>query len=628
MQRLHPAVVGIVPVFAGSALLAFALGVPPGTRPLPTASPASFRGVSTRSGWPRSLGLRGVLAALSLLLAATEIVLLRRADPGDGAIAAWLAAAATALIAAVRADRERGTSLGSPFRGGWEWAAVITMAGAALWLVGHDLSSWRWSGTPDEGAFFGGAMGVIRGQVRTFPLSEDGVFGFHPLLSTYYQVLFMHVFGMDVFGWRLSSAFAFAISLPFVYLLMREIHGRGAALNAVILFGTAQLAVGYSHFGYNNVQVYPIVTGSLALFAWSLRRRSLLGYFLTGGILGLGFFTYDTARFGVVLIPLLAWALGGWRRFWGDRAAVGALVAGLILVALPMLLQLDESVPRMLRLAGLMDSTSPQVAGAWRVPALPSAVDIGWQWLLAIFHGVWSESGHFQTVPIVDPFSLALSIAGLCLGGAAIALGRRDFLAPAYLLSAFAVGAVSPYPQPALTRVLFLSPFTAMLAGATLDWGLWRARQVLDAPRAVGRLGAAVLAAAVVWNVAMLNYNVYGRFYGYGDGTTTELLRIVEQLPDSCRIVYIQAGDSFMIGADNFIDAYGMRNRSKYICPYTDEVPHLLAHLRPPFVVLYQLSSPPQKRAVERVLTLRFPGRYWRTSSPGEPWSLRYFYVP
>src|SRR3989338_5308094 len=100
----------------------------------------------------------------------------------------------------------------------------------------------------------------------------------------------MKVFGVNVFGWRMSSVVALVVSLPFLYLLGREVWSYRAGMIAAVLLGSAQLAVGFSHLGYNNNQVYPVMFGSLGILAWSIRRRSLAGHYLAGTISGLGFY--------------------------------------------------------------------------------------------------------------------------------------------------------------------------------------------------------------------------------------------------------------------------------------------------------------------------------------------------
>ena len=140
-------------------------------------------------------------------------------------------------------------------------------------------------------------------------------------------------------------------------------------------------------------------------------------------------------------------------------------------------------------------------------------------------------------------------------------------------------------------------------------------------------LGGALVLIAVVWNVAALRYNVYTHYHGYGDGTTSELLRIAQTLPHDWRIVYVQTNDTLMSSVDQVFAQYGMGDRITYLRPYNATVTERLAALVPPFVVSYDLRRPAERQAIEEQLTQRFPGVPWRDSDAGRPWNLRYFSV-
>ena len=132
-----------------------------------------------------------------------------------------------------------------------------------------------------------------------------------------------------------------------------------------------------------------------------------------------------------------------------------------------------------------------------------------------------------------------------------------------------------------------------------------------------------------MWNIAALHHNVYRAFHGYGDGTNTELVRLAQQLPADCRIVYIQRTDTYMVGsAPSVLAQYGMDDRLTYLRSPSTASKDLLSALAPPFVVAYDLTDPEEKHALELALIERFPKIAWRDSDPGRSWSMRYFYVP
>lgn len=598
---------GLGLLLLGALLMARAIGFPPAP---------CFQSALPHDPHPTPLAGTWIgLCVTAALLAVASAFSVTRASPGAGTLILWLAALAAALLCALIVDRSRRTGFGNPFSG-VEWAGLAVLVGLDVVVVAHDLSDWHWAGVPDESYFFEFAKAICEGRLQPFPLSEDGVFGYHPVLSSYYQVLFMRLFGADIFGWRLSSAAALAGSLPFAYLLTRELWNRRAGLIAAVLFGTAQLAIGYAHLGYNNAQVYLPVLASLGILSWAIGRRSLAGHFLAGGIAGLGFYTFYPARLAPLLVLLLLWSFGVLRR---ARAEICALLGGMLLAMFPVFAHPGEMMDHMLRQTSF--GVGRTGSGLWQGAVVSKVMQ---HWVLSVLYAQWCKCGwNFGWVPAVDPVVAALAAVGLCLTLVAVTRrSRARFLLPAYLCVALVVGALSAYDCPPLTRLLTLAPFTAMLAAIALD-RLMESTAALTKPRVGWLFGIGLVVAAVVWNLAALRRSMYREHYGYGIGTTSELIRIALQLPADCWIVYIQNGENDMYNVDQILDEYRFGERSTYIRPFGPRVEDTLASQTPPFAVIYDLHREEERRAVEAALARRFPGAGWVDSAPGEPWNLR-----
>jgi len=617
MQYILPCGVplGYLAVALGALLVAIAIG----RRPFPRVPPAAYDPrLADHPHLPRRVI---VLLVTAGTLAALGSILSIRTQPGNWPLLLWLATVVVPIPAMIDIDRARDTALGNPFPQRWEAAALLLMVALGLLVVGHDMTHWRWGGTPDETDFFGVAKSIVDGTSRRPLLSEGGVFTFQPVLSSYYQALFMMVFGVNTFAWKLSSAAALAGSLPFLYLFARELWNRRTAFIAAAFFGSAQLAVGFSHFGYNNVQVYPIVAGALGVLAWARTRRSLVGYYLAGVVAGLGFYTYYTSRAVAPLLILMLWSWDGFPLARKARAQSLALVLGLGLTILPVFSDLGTMLHNMRQLAVSDEQASTLAATVSRVLE---------HWLLSIMHGFWYPGPHhFQANPIVDPISSTLAAIGfwLCIvGWRHRAAGR--FLAPAYLLSAFLVGATSQHFRPPLTRLLFLSPLTAVLAAAGADQllralgGTTRARQQLTR-------GAAyvLVSVSVIWNIATLEYNIRYQHHGYGNGTTSELIRMAQQFPKECRIIFMQVSDEQDGLVEGVMAEYGFDDRFIYRRAVDAPAIAALQDAPLPLVVFANITNPEQMASLERVIEQRFPAGAWRDSDPGKPWNLRYFDV-
>ena len=604
-------------LLGGALLIALVLGLPAEFQP-PVVPDLTHR--------RRLLRVRTVaLLAIAILLSCVTVLCLVQVAPATGTLILWVLTPVPAFVAALSLDRTRGTQFTNPFHRR-EWLPLAALVILELAWVGKDLTDWHWAGIPDESFFFATAKAIVEGRLTGFPLSEDGVFGYHPLASSYYQALFMKLLGANIFAWRLSSVAALAASLPALYLLTRELWTARTGLLAAVLFGSAQLVIGYAHFGYNNVQVYPVMLGSLAILSWAVRQRSVAGHFGAGWLAGLGFYTYYPARLTPLLAVLLLWSVGARRRAAAERVAVAA---GIVIAILPVLTQPREIVTHMLQQTAI-PAGAAAVAGDWSVLWQPDLLRrILEHWVLSLLYPLWFNcASNFEWVPVVDPVVAVAAAVGWWLS--VFALARRApvrFLVPTYLLAALLVGAFSQYSCPPLTRLLTLAPFTAVLAAIALD-RVWARAAPIIGPGGARALGLAVVSAAVLWNITALQRSMYQRHHGYGDGTTGELIRITNPLPDDCRIVYVQNNENDMYDVDKILDEYGRGGQSTYIRPFGPLVAKTLATVQPPFVVVYNLRGTEEQTGVERGLLRRFPEARWADSAPGKPWNLRYASVP
>ena len=615
-------------VVAGCVLAGCLLTLPEPRRVLWPAVALSSRG---RAGM-----VPMALIVVAVVLAAGSAALLREPEPGKVAVFAWWAAVVFIGVSAWQLDRARGTRMGSPLFERRDWLAALLLFGIDLLLVAHDVSHWRWMGTPDEANFFPFAQEIVQGRSNHFILLETGMYGVHPLLSSYYQAAFMWVFGDDIFGWRLSSAFALAASLPCVYVLGRELWDRRAGACAAILFGTTPLAVGFAHFGYNNAQIFLFITASLAMLAWAMRRRSLFAYYLAGAIAGLAVFTFYPARMALPLLFLLAFAVGEmpWR---ARRLEWAMLLAAAVIAAIPCLVHPQATLERMFGQTafhvpdGQAEGAATKTGG--ESPSLTEEISAavagkGGRLLrhlnVSLFFPLWYPNpSHFQTCSVIDPLQGVLAVIGLVLTWRGF---RRDagcrFLALAYLFSAVAVGTVSQHDCPPLTRLLFLCPFVALLAALSLRQIAAGINAQLRSPRLAATVVGVLLAVSAAWGIGILRYNVYVRNHGYGEGTTSELARLLRALPPSWRVVYVQRMPTYMSGVDASLAQHGWDKRFAYLRDSPEIVKHMPPSSERELLLVHDLPVGESRQRFEAAMSERFPGRTWRQTAPGKSWDL------
>lgn len=137
------------------------------------------------------------------------------------------------------------------------------------------LNSWFYSMIGDEYFFFDYAKNFKFSEVKIF--SQKGVFGYHPVLSSCYQFLIMRVFGMNNFGWRLSSLLVVVFSIPGFYFLVKNLFEKRTATFSTVIFIFSFYFYAYAHMGYNNIHVIlPLI---YALFLLTQVKKGLINLY-------------------------------------------------------------------------------------------------------------------------------------------------------------------------------------------------------------------------------------------------------------------------------------------------------------------------------------------------------------
>ncbi len=626
----HGVVFPLMVMGLGTLTMAVCLGAIP--RPSSPVLPQPIRpvvGLIRRIPVTICLSVGGSLALGSAWLLSSE-------TPGSESVAVWVAAVLCTGIGYYLWDRIRNTPIVSRFPDlrEWRWVALFTML--HLILVGYDIDHWRWGGTPDESYFFEFAENVIRGNLSDrFILSEFGVFDYHPVLSSYYQALFMKLFGRNVFGWRLSSVAAFSLSLPFLYLFGRTVFGKRFAWMTMIFYGSSQIAITFAHYGYNNAQVYPVLTAALGVGAWSMTQRSLFGYFLAGTISGLGWYTYYPARITPLLLVLMAVCAGKLPLAGKDRMRTIAVCTGIGITLIPVLMNLDSIISNMISqtaVTGGETIESQDVSFAIQKWFRSSGLSSRFfhHWVKTLVFGVWYHMPHhLMSNPVMDPISGLLALIGfwIVLGS----LFRRwdsRFLMASYIICTILIGATSPYDRPPLTRLLFFAPWLAFFSAIPLERVADRLKTIRSAAPPIisdGWIGMVIVSA--LWSVINVQYNVIVRNHGYGEGTTSELVRVCRTLPKDMMIIYIQRADTYMECANLILWEYGVKDRVLYFKPLDQQAIQRLSDVQPPFAVFHDLQNVNEITTVNEVLRKRFFRVEWQDTDAGQPWNIRYTVV-
>ncbi|MEX0750544.1 MAG: DUF3179 domain-containing (seleno)protein, partial [Dehalococcoidia bacterium] len=381
-----------------------------------------------------------------------------------------------------------------------EALAVFAITGTFIGINARDLNNWRYSTIGDDGEFYVWAK-RIGDQPDINWFSQSGPFGYHPVLSSAWQALSIRVFGDSLFGWKMASLLAIALTLPLFYWLLRELFSVRVAVFGTLFLGASHYLFAYAHTGYDNIlAIFPAV-GCLALLAAGVRRGSMAFLFASGLFAGMGFYTFYSSRSAIMIAGVAALALT-WQRFDAgslrrQATSIGVLVAGFIVFALPIFATNQWEVID----ATLGEGTDKANYPFWKlVGENISRSLLGWTYNPA--------DHHYVAGSLLDSLTVVFTVAGFFF---ALTRVRR---APFFMvLMWFAVavvvsGVLSPYGVVVISRMHYALPPLAAFAGIAVDRLLSAAEDVYPT-----RSGAWVATLAAIAVLAPLLFISNGRHF-------------------------------------------------------------------------------------------------------------------
>ena len=214
------------------------------------------------------------------------------------------------------------------------WEAVFILClfaiAAATRLTALDRYPFVLSG--DEASMGQEALRVLDG-LWTNPFVTGWLS--HPTLFFYVLAAAIRCLGITIVGLRFVPALAGALTVPALYLMVREYFDRRVAAIAALYLACYHYAIHYSRLGLNNIVDPLLAVLTFYFLARGLRTRGTANFIWAGLALGLGQYFYMGSRaIPVVLVLYLGWVIWHepalWRTYrWQIAALVGAfLLAG------------------------------------------------------------------------------------------------------------------------------------------------------------------------------------------------------------------------------------------------------------------------------------------------------------
>jgi 4-amino-4-deoxy-L-arabinose transferase-like glycosyltransferase len=378
---------------------------------------------------------------------------------------------------------------------------------AAVFLFALNINSWVFSTIGDEYGFFTYGQDILQYQNWDFRYSHIfngmGVYGSHPYLSSVIQALSMNLLGINNFGWRFSSIYLAAISIPMFYFFFRRFLDERVSLLGAGMLGCSHYIMTFGKIGYNNLQALFVMGLVLWAAGEAVRNRSLLNYTFLGLSIGMVFYVYPAAFYvlplaGVLLLmydpPVNRFAI---KRWW---------MAGIsfFLLFSPLLFQPDYWHDK---ISGTLFYNPEIIEREGGI-----AIHLVHNFLYSLYSFIYiPNETHYVVSSYVDPLSGALVLLGLAW---VFKLLRRDrfaiFLLLGFFLLNFFVGATHDRLIPSNTRMFLLLPWFTVLAALGLSWLTWQLQRLHSSPQLSTGLMSILLCTILVGNLYQaytLSYN-------------------------------------------------------------------------------------------------------------------------
>ncbi|PKL91703.1 MAG: hypothetical protein CVV21_06670 [Candidatus Goldiibacteriota bacterium HGW-Goldbacteria-1] len=377
-----------------------------------------------------------------------------------------------------------------------EFGRLLIFAAVMLVVYMFDWKSWRYSFIGDEYAFYEYAKGMIKGSTLPKMLYEDGVYGYHPVWSSVYQSLFMHI--NPFFGWKLSTALIPAVSIIPLYLWTRMVFNKSTAAVASVAFAFALPILAFAHLSHNNIHsIMPLVAGILFL-ELAIRRNSHFWTFVAAAVIGMGCYSFYSGRL-VPVLGVIYWFFHPLRRQYSWNRIIPGI---LLFLGTIIFIVINPKFVDHLTMQSFV--TGSEISNPADRPLF-----LIMNYFHAFFAFIYRElMSHYvpgRTADLVSAFGI---FAGLTWAVVAFFRDwRARFLLVGYAVLVFFIGAIVQYSYPPNTRLIFLSPMLAILAAV----GITR----LAAAVSKGKNGAKIYKGILITVMAGIIASSAYKFYIY-----------------------------------------------------------------------------------------------------------------
>lgn len=339
----------------------------------------------------------------------------------------------------------------------YEYKILIITTLIAIIYFCYGINSWKFSFVGDEWPFYTFAKEISEKNFFINPFDLKGVYLQNSVLVSYYQAIFLKLFGYSNFAWRISNIILIIPIAIFFFLLLKKSFNTSIALISTIILQS-------SFYLANFFKIGNIMPQALTLFIICLYITLLYGEnpsrkkaIILGLLLGISFYIYIGPLFPFLVWPYLLPLLRN-RNF--NRKVFFQLILLMIsylIILLPIFFNVTD----------------------WGGPAGKTALHKEYegysQTIINIFHNflLFYKNydylyNHFVAGPYLDIITRIFAFIGTCIFLLRIKKKQYLYLILTYVSTCVMIGITSPYSYAPTTRGIFFLPFGFAFAGLAL----------------------------------------------------------------------------------------------------------------------------------------------------------------
>ena len=356
---------------------------------------------------------------------------------------------------------------------------MVWVVSLAVVLYTLRINSWLFSIIGDEYSFYSYARFIAEDQslleIGSKLFNGTAVYGTHPYFSSFLQAISMWLLGSENFGWRFSSPYLGALSIPFFYVFFKGFLSKRTAMIMTLLMAVSHYLINFGKIGYNNLQALTIMSVVLWAAGQAIRKKRSMVFLGLGMSMAACFYVYPAAIFVLPLpILLLLFYMPPFSRP-SFRLWVYMFV-GFMLLFLPLLFQPDYWQTKV---AGTL-FFRPEVTSSAKSILNHVGSNLLYTWFSYIYI---VEESHFVVSSYLDPVTAIFLPIGLSLTLRSVRKSRfAIFMLIAFILECFLVGASHDRRFPPTTRMFLLLPWFTIFASMGIGWAVEQAQRITLQP--------------------------------------------------------------------------------------------------------------------------------------------------